>query len=86
MLLHTGRAIVQMAQLGILLHPACNACGNAITRQMMIIAGGEPELCCSMARCAKREGGVYVRPYAFRVQNAVWTCCTYAEKCEKGFV
>ena len=29
-----------------------------ITRQMMIIAGGEPELC--RRRHAKREGGVYV--------------------------
>ena len=31
---------------------------NYYTRQMMIIAGGEPELCCR--RHAKREGGVYV--------------------------
>ena len=30
---------------------------NTITRQMMVIAGGEPELCCR--RHAKREGGVY---------------------------
>ena len=41
----------------------------------MIIAGGEPDLCCSMAwRGAKREGGVYARTYALRVQNAVCLC------------
>ena len=47
---------------------------------MKIIVGGEPELCCSMARHAKQEGGVIARPYAFRVQNAVCTCCAYLEK------
>ena len=49
------------------------------TRQMIIIAGGEPELC--HRRHAKREGGVYAPPYALRsislVQNAVCTCCAY---------
>ena len=57
-----------------------------ITRQMMIIAGGEPELC--RRRHDKREGGcmhprmhyVSVSP----VQNAVCMCCAYVGKCEKG--
>ena len=49
-----------------------NGCGIGMyyiaTRQMMIIAGGEPELC--HRRHAKREGGgggggVYAPPYAF---------------------
>ena len=37
---------------------------------IMIIAGGEPELCCSIdniyscRRYAKLEGGVYAHPYA----------------------
>ena len=59
----------------------------------MIIAGGEPELCCGMAgaaRHAKREGGVYARPYALRVQKSCSECgvhvMLYVEKCEKGFV
>ena len=54
---------------------------NTITRQMMIIAGGEPELCCR--RHAKREGGVYARPYiclGVCVQNAVCTGCAYVGK------
>ena len=38
------------------------------TRQMMIIAGGEPELC--RRRHAKREGGVYASPYALRVRKS----------------
>ena len=58
------------------------------TRQMMIIAGGELELC--RRRHAKREGGVCAPPYVLRVrksvQNAVCTCCAYVGKCEKGFV
>ena len=46
-----------------------------------MIAGGEPELCCSMARRgaarhAKQEGGVYAHQYALR---AVCTCCAYVE-------
>ena len=57
-----------------------------ITRQMMIIAGGEPKLC--RRRHAKRKGGsmhprmhyVSVSP----VQNAVCMCCAYVGKCEKG--
>ena len=58
------------------------------TRQMMIIAGGEPELC--RRRHAKREGGVYAPRMHYvsvsLVQNAVCTCCAYVGKCEKGFV
>ena len=44
------------------------------------------------AACYKREGGsmhAHVRMHyvcASLVQNAVWTCCVYVEKCEKGFV
>ena len=38
------------------------------TRQMMIITGGEPELCCRQH--AKRGGGVYGRPYALRVRKS----------------
>ena len=59
-----------------------------LTRQMMIIAGGEPELCCRR-HAIKREGGVYGHPYALRVslvQNAVCTCSAYVGKCEKGLV
>ena len=41
-----------------------------ITRQMMIIAGGEPELCCRR-HAIKREGGVYGRPYALRVREVL---------------
>ena len=37
------------------------------TRQMMIITGGEPELCCR--RHAKREGGVYAHLYALSVRK-----------------
>ena len=55
---------------------------------MIIIAGGEPELC--RRRHAKREDGVYAPPYALRVRkfcpDAVCTCCAYVGKCEKGFV
>jgi len=36
---------------------------------MMIIAGGEPELC--RRRHAKREGGVYATPYALCVRIKV---------------
>ena len=37
------------------------------------------------ARHAKREGGVYAHYVcASLVQNAVWTCCAYVQKCEKG--
>ena len=36
---------------------------------MIIIGGGEPELCCR--RHAKREGGVYARPYALRMREAL---------------
>ena len=45
------------------------------------------------AQHAKREGGVYMHAHvrmhyvcASLVQNAVWMCCAYVEKCEKGFV
>ena len=58
------------------------------TRQMMIIAGDEPELC--YRRHAKREGGVYAPRMHYvsvsLVQNTVCTCCAYVGKCEKGFV
>ena len=61
---------------------------STITRQMMIIAGGEPELC--RRRHAKREGGVYAPRMHYvsvsLVQNAMCTCCAYVGKCEKGFV
>ena len=46
-----------------------------VTRQMMIIAGGEPELCCR--RHAKREGGVYGRPYALRVRKSCPECSVH---------
>ena len=50
---------------------------------MMIIARGEPELCCW--RHAKRKGGVYAHLYAcVSVQNVVSTCCAYVGNCEKG--
>ena len=59
-----------------------------LTRQMMIIAGGEPELCCRWH--AKREGGVYAPRMHYvsvsLVQNAVCTCCAYVGKFEKRFV
>ena len=59
---------------------------------MMIIAGGEPELCCRWH--AKREGGVYAHPYVLRmctvslVQNVACTSCAYMYigKYEKGCV
>ena len=51
------------------------------TRQMIIIVGGEPELCCGMARLSKRVG-VCARPYALRMRKYVLsrmrcacTCC-----------
>ena len=43
-------------------------CIYKYTRQMIIIAGGEPELC--HRRHAKREGGVYAPPYALRVRKS----------------
>ena len=50
----------------------CHVCKNVsirncYTRQMMIITGGEPELCCR--RHAKREGGVYAHLYALSVRK-----------------
>ena len=42
------------------------------SRQMMIIAGGEPELC--RRRHVKWEGGVYACPYALRV-------CKFCQEC-----
>ena len=46
-----------------------------ITRQMIVIVGGEPELCCDMARRGaarlSERVGVYVRPHALRVRK----CC-----------
>ena len=43
---------------------------------MMIIVGGEPELCCGMVRrgMAKRGGGVYACPYALRVCKSCLLC------------
>ena len=44
----------------------------------MIIAGGEPELCCRQ-HAIKREGGVYGRPYALRVREVLSIMqCTHA--------
>ena len=48
---------------------------NIYTRQMMIIAGGKPELCCRWH--AKREGGVYGRPYALRVHKSCPECSVH---------
>ena len=42
---------------------------------MMIIAGGEPELCCRQH--AKREGGVYARPYALHVRKSCPECSVH---------
>ena len=47
----------------------------SVTRQMMIIAGGEPELC--RRRHAKREGGVYAPPYALRVRKSCPECSVH---------
>ena len=59
-----------------------------VTRQMMIIAGGEPELCCR--RHGKGEGGVYGRPYVLRVRKSCLECSVHmfclCRKCEKGLV
>ena len=46
-----------------------------VTRQMMIIAGGEPELCCR--RHAERKGGVYGRPYTLRVHKSCPECSVH---------
>ncbi len=46
-----------------------------VTRQMMIIAGGEPELCCR--RHAKLEGGVYGPLYALRVRKSCPECSVH---------
>ena len=48
---------------------------RSITRQMMIIAGGEPELC--RRRHAKRESGVYAPPYALRVRKSCPECSVH---------
>ena len=62
---------------------------------MIIIAGGEPELCCVVACCGaawltERVGSVHARMHyacASLVQNVVCTCCALCrEKCEKAFV
>ena len=45
------------------------------TTKMMIIAGGEPELC--RRRHAKREGGVYAPPYALRVRKSCPECSVH---------
>ena len=42
---------------------------------MIIIAGGEPELC--HRRHAKREGGVYAPPYALRVRKSCPECSVH---------
>ena len=49
------------------------------TRQMIIIAGGEPELC--RRRHAKREGGVYAAPYALRVRKPSCPECSVHVLC-----
>ena len=48
---------------------------SSLTRQMIIIAGGEPELC--RRRHAKREGGVYAAPYALRVRKSCPECSVH---------
>ena len=48
---------------------------GSLTRQMIIIAGGEPELC--HRRHAKREGGVYAPPYALRVRKSCPECSVH---------
>ena len=45
------------------------------TRQMMIIAGGEPELC--RRRHAKWEDGVYARRYALRARKSCPECSVH---------
>ena len=60
-----------------------------ITRQMMIIAGGEPELCRRRHAISERVGSMHPCMHYVSVslvQNAVCTCCAYVGKCEKGFV
>ena len=49
--------------------------GNETTRQMIIIVGGEPELC--HRRHAKGEGGVYAPPYALRVRESCPECSVH---------
>ena len=57
---------------------------------MMIITGGEPELCCSMARHSmlrKRVGSTHACMHSVCVsliQNAVCMCCACVEKYENG--
>ena len=47
-----------------------------VTRQMMIIAGGEPELC--RRRHAKREGGVYApRRHYVSILKSCPECSVY---------
>ena len=59
---------------------------------MMIIARGEPELCCGtvwLGMLSKRVGSVHTHMHyvcVSLVQNAVCMCNAYVEKCEKGFV
>ena len=58
----------------------------------MINAGGEPELCCGMARCcmlSEKVGSMHAHacmPYmcASLVQNGVCTCCLYVESVKKA--
>ena len=56
----------------------------------MIIAGGEPELCCR--RHAKQEGGVYGRPMHYVCVKSCPECSVHmlylwlVGKCEKGLV
>ena len=45
------------------------------TRQMMIIAGGEPKQC--RRQHAKREGGVYAPPYALHVRKSCPECSVH---------
>ena len=50
---------------------------------MMIIAGGEPKLCCGMARCgmlSERVGSMHTCIHYACVGLAVCMCCAYVEK------
>ena len=53
------------------------------TRQLIIIAGGEPELCCVISMLSERMGSMHVRMHYVcksLIQNAVCTCCALCRK------
>ena len=57
-----------------------------VTRHMMIIAGGEPELCVG-GMVSERVESMDARMYyvcVSLVQNAVCTCCAYVGSVKKG--